>query len=321
MKLDLGSFDYVFLHYDAENVDGRMSGLMAYQFFKALKKEVDLIGVRRGAYNYGLTTAVSTDVRALYFFTDLGLSMEHISPYFELGQVVVIDHHCGPDGKNKTLDGFEGLVCSPTECSATLMQEWIKQQMPFDALCHLGYPLGGRFFDRVLGYVKDRDLWVHEYEETNGFDAYLRVTLDGSLADVDPGLVAPQDTSGWTMMRCNADLCARLQESEVDYAYRGGPIGEFKIDGLKGFLYLGRLHVSDVCDRSIEQWAGLGIPVAACVYSNNGFWRVSVRSEGSVDVGAWCARHGGGGHTTAAGCQFNTYEEMKEALQLELNHE
>ena len=31
-------------------------------------------------------------------------------------------------------------------------------------------------------------------------------------------------------------------------------------------------------------------------------WRVSLRSKGSVDIGAIARAHGGGGHTNAAGC-------------------
>jgi phosphoesterase RecJ-like protein len=34
----------------------------------------------------------------------------------------------------------------------------------------------------------------------------------------------------------------------------------------------------------------------------DGEWRVSLRSKGSVDIGAIARRHGGGGHTNAAGC-------------------
>lgn len=51
----------------------------------------------------------------------------------------------------------------------------------------------------------------------------------------------------------------------------------------------------------------------------DGDWRVSLRSKGSVDIGAIARGHGGGGHTNAAGCAANgalddVYKQFGELL-------
>lgn len=49
--------------------------------------------------------------------------------------------------------------------------------------------------------------------------------------------------------------------------------------------------------------------------AEHGAVRVSLRSDGSVDVAAIAARHGGGGHPRAAGCQLHgTLEEARQVL-------
>lgn len=60
--------------------------------------------------------------------------------------------------------------------------------------------------------------------------------------------------------------------------------------------------------------------VALCYEKAPGVWKVSMRSEDSVDVSALCASFGGGGHKKAAGCTIEgTKEEVlatiRQALQ------
>ncbi len=59
---------------------------------------------------------------------------------------------------------------------------------------------------------------------------------------------------------------------------------------------------------------------ALCYEKEPGIWKVSMRSEDSVDVSALCASFGGGGHKKAAGCTLKGTKEtvlatIREALQ------
>jgi phosphoesterase RecJ-like protein len=50
-----------------------------------------------------------------------------------------------------------------------------------------------------------------------------------------------------------------------------------------------------------------------------GVIRVSLRSKGAIDVGALAARHGGGGHTNAAGCTLSgELASVRQAMTKEL---
>lgn len=54
-----------------------------------------------------------------------------------------------------------------------------------------------------------------------------------------------------------------------------------------------------------------GVDVAVLIYENtDGSYKVSMRTNGAVDVAAICVRHGGGGHVRAAGATMNGDPEL-----------
>lgn len=67
-----------------------------------------------------------------------------------------------------------------------------------------------------------------------------------------------------------------------------------------------------------------GVDVAVLIYENaDGTYKVSMRTNGTVDVSAICVKHGGGGHVRAAGATMTgdpekilqiLLEDMKEQL-------
>lgn len=59
-----------------------------------------------------------------------------------------------------------------------------------------------------------------------------------------------------------------------------------------------------------------GVEVGIFIKPSDGVFKVSLRSNGKVDVSEVASKFGGGGHKFAAGCKFrrNTYEEVKNEL-------
>jgi len=61
----------------------------------------------------------------------------------------------------------------------------------------------------------------------------------------------------------------------------------------------------------------LGVQVALALYEQpDGSTRASLRSDGTIDVGAICAGHGGGGHKPAAGCTLKANPDQAEIILL-----
>ena len=54
-----------------------------------------------------------------------------------------------------------------------------------------------------------------------------------------------------------------------------------------------------------------GVDVAILIYENaDGTYKVSMRTNGAVDVAAICEKHGGGGHVRAAGATMTGDPEV-----------
>ena len=82
---------------------------------------------------------------------------------------------------------------------------------------------------------------------------------------------------------------------------------------LKAALGLSDEHLENLVEiaRSLE---GVRVAMAVRQPGTEGVFRVSMRSQGSYDVSALCARFGGGGHQKAAGCTVMA-SDVKEAMQ------
>lgn len=114
---------------------------------------------------------------------------------------------------------------------------------------------------------------------------------------------------------CGDEICRELYESKTAkqikaegeaarrlVLHNGGRVASVTFPYTSKFsLSLSDEHLETIIDipRSVR-----GVEVAFCVKQpeQNNVFRVSMRSNGDVDVASICARFGGGGHKRAAGC-------------------
>ena len=125
------------------------------------------------------------------------------------------------------------------------------------------------------------------------------------------------------------DICRELYESKTVKQIRaegeaarrlvlhnGGRVASVTFPYTSKFsLSLSDEHLETIIDipRSVR-----GVEVAFCVKQpeQNNLFRVSMRSNGDLDVAAICARFGGGGHMRAAGCtiQARNVDEVENMI-------
>ena len=82
---------------------------------------------------------------------------------------------------------------------------------------------------------------------------------------------------------------------------------------LKAALGLSDEHLDNLVEIA-RSLVGVRVAMAIRQPAPEGVFRVSIRSQGSYDVSALCARFGGGGHQKAAGCTL-TATDVNEAMQ------
>jgi phosphoesterase RecJ-like protein len=195
-------------------------------------------------------------------------------------QIINIDHHPG-NTLFGTINWFDNSVAACGE-------------MVFDVIRALGVPLTAEIATHLyVAILTDTGSFHYSNLSPRTFDI-CRQLLE---AGVDPVSVAR------TVFDSNT--VGRLRMF-------GAVMSTLETDG-RGRLAVIRL------DRAMVDWSGgelddteglvnlpLTVPeIRAVVFfkeADQGAWRVSFRSKGTIDVGAVATRFGGGGHRNAAGC-------------------
>lgn len=152
----------------------------------------------------------------------------------------------------------------------------------------------------VLLYIQDRDLWKWELEGSRevsaaiftypkdiqqSYDAWRQLvfyTPTKTLFDKGYTILSVQDVNITAILNNAHTVSVTTNENEV-----------FEFAAVNSSLY-----PSELCHALNAD----GYP-AACCYNrlSDGRWRISLRSQGLVDVSEIAAKFGGGGHKNAAG--------------------
>ncbi len=223
-------------------------------------------------------------------------------------RVICIDHHKTALEKKDELDEFcdetyikigEGLS------GATLVWNYFNET--FDE--KLPMP-------KLLQYVADQDIWEWKLPNSMEINTSLN-TLDGHIdCMVEELAESMADEEKWMeRRRSQGAAIMSMVESQINKSMRH--VIEYEIDGVV-------LRMVNATDNSSELGNHLcehshhAPHVVAFIYSVQNDWSIkcSVRTiDGSkVTARQFAERFGGGGHDNAAGCRFNSFEEMRSAL-------
>ncbi len=199
---------------------------------------------------------------------------------FERFFVINIDHHPGNSGFG-AINWFDG---SAAACG----------EMVFDLVQALGVRLTREIATHVyVAILTDTGSFHYSSISARTFDI-CRQTIE---AGVDPETTARRIYDSSTLGRLKL-LAAVLNTLEIDAAGRTATIHMDRqmalrvnatYDDTEGLVNL------PLTVKEIEA-------VAFLKETDEGEWRVSLRSKGDVDVATIAARFGGGGHRNAAGC-------------------
>lgn len=190
----------------------------------------------------------------------------------------------------------------------------------------------------ALAHIEDQDLWRFRLAGTRAFCRALRL-LPFTFADWDAMVraTATTDAPGYVAMLADGTAIDRYFQREVE-RLAGSPLtmparlrGE-AVDALQA-----RRHGQDSIDDGTGCWLALhGVAINASVlfaselgnllaersggiglvwqFSGDGEAKVSLRSQGPVDVAAVAVRYGGGGHRNAAGFRMPAERFLQEVL-------
>lgn len=152
------------------------------------------------------------------------------------------------------------------------------------------------------------------FQHSNTDAAALRFAAEMAAAGAEPSLVAERCFGGYPSGRVRlAGEALRTLTLEDD-----GRVAWMAIPN-EVFLKIGSRDTENL----INQAQGIGgVQVSLLLKeTDDGKVRVSLRSDGSVDVAEIAARHGGGGHPRAAGCQIEGSLDIASRLLLQAVHD
>lgn len=190
-------------------------------------------------------------------------------------KVIIIDHHISAQ---KTVEQFPNLF----------------------ALNHSGAALSWNYFHpkkktpRLLRYIEDVDLWRFRIPKTREVIAFLGLhPFDFLLWDrFAKGFEKKKERSAWIQM---GEAALRYEMRLVERIVKKAKFVRFL--GIKTYAVNSPVLQSDLGHALVKKFPPLGI-----VWSEKGgMLRVSLRSDGKLDVSKLAVRFGGGGHKAAAG--------------------
>jgi len=199
-------------------------------------------------------------------------------------QVLVVDHHT-----SNTSYGSVHLVDRGAAATAVLVAELLDR---------LGVPLTAEVAAPLYtGLVTDTGSFKHASTSPQVHELAARLLATGIRHDLINRAI--WDTQPFGYVRLLGEVCARAR-LEADAA---GGLGMVWTDVGADDLERHGLGLSDVEGVIDVLRTAVEAEVAAVVKCDpaDGLWKVSIRSKGSIDVGAVCTGLGGGGHRFAAG--------------------
>ncbi len=231
-------------------------------------------------------TFVTVDVASLALLGDLGEGMENKID-------LAIDHH----GTNQ-LFAKQSYVDSSQASNAQIIRELLDEMMvPMD-----------RYLANCLytGLSTDTGCFKHANTDEECHLVAATLIMDGAQIDLINQYMF--DTKSRSRIAIEKDILDSLEFFEegtiafitVTKAMRDNAgIADGELEGITSI------------PRSVE-----GVIIGCTLReTDNGTFKVSVRSRNEIDAAAICAHFGGGGHPCAAGCSFScSLEEVKAQL-------
>lgn len=193
------------------------------------------------------------------------------------GGVVIIDHHktAREDLRGYIADKVK-VIYNVEECGATL--SWLY--------------FHGKPIPKLFRYIKDRDLWLRQYPETDGIAKALQLTKD--FRDLvqfihDPNSIVAQGE----VIQSYIDMqCKIFVEHSQCQQWEGHQIPLFNAPG---FL------ISDLLHLALEKHPDAPFAVSYFDLGDKRIFSLRSRQGSDVDVSKIVKKYGGGGHKHAAG--------------------
>ncbi len=210
---------------------------------------------------------------------------------------IVIDHHASNKGY--------GALClvRPEAASCT--------EVLYDIITELGVFSPAIALSLYVGLATDSGCFKYENTTAHTHLVAAKVMQEGGLSvgEINRKLFIEMTPAEFAIR-------AMAQENITSFA-----------DGKVQIMFLTRemMQKAGAGDSEMESLPSLpmqiaGTVVSACVKENaDEKYKVSMRSDGSVDVSALCALFGGGGHKAAAGCTLSgtpeaVLQQLKDAM-------
>lgn len=224
-------------------------------------------------------------------------------------RVICIDHHETAMRKQEELAVFcdeTYIRQGPALSGATLVwhyfNERFNQQRPMPEL---------------LRYIADQDIWEWKLPDSEEINAALN-TLEGHADSMEEELrTSLEDEAAWhERRRSQGSAIVSMVDAEVKKAAWHAldvPIGDFVLRVLNSANFSSELG-NYLCNSSDDKPNAV-----ALIYSIQEDWRVrcSLRSipGGKMNARQFAERFGGGGHDNAAGCRFETFDELRSTIE------
>ncbi len=200
-------------------------------------------------------------------------------------RVTAIDHHVTAEEATKTTQDY---VYDLNHSGAVLAWRYFHPQEPTPLL---------------LQYVEDVDLWKFQLPSSREVNLYLNL-FNFSFAEWDKLAEELEDETTRGKIIEQGKLLLAFQQKLVEKLISFADLVEF--EGYQVPAVNAPEHISELGHALVVKH-----PPFAIIWNEvHGKIKVSLRSDGSVDVAEIAMRHGGGGHRAAAGFSFDADKEV-----------
>ncbi len=156
---------------------------------------------------------------------------------------------------------------------------------------------------RFLQYIEDIDLWRWSLPRVRAAAAFL--DMQEFTLDTLTGLREHFDSDMEFARLCDVgDIALEYKESLIRSTANGASLVSF--EGYEALVVNASVLISEVASALYAKHP----PLAIVWYEDSGGVRVSLRSDGSVDVSELAKRYGGGGHPRSSGFKLPLHKEL-----------
>lgn len=165
---------------------------------------------------------------------------------------------------------------------------------------HSGSVLAWRYFHpkkevpRLFLHLEDIDLWRWKLRGTREVISALAL-LDFSFEEWLPFIRKLEITEGAHAIIAKGAVVNAYEKRLIERMTERPTLVEF--EGIRAYAVNSPVLTSEIADTLLKKLP----PIAIVWRERDGEIRVSLRSDGTVDVSKLAARHGGGGHAKASG--------------------